>query len=110
MGLETVHPEILERLNKRMSTGQFEEAAKKLRKNDIDLRVFILVNPPFMIEEEAVEWAVLSLEFAFECGETAATLIPTRAGNGAMDELSGVGDFSPPSLATPSRWRRAGSP
>ena len=100
MGLETVHPQILERLNKRMTTGQFEEAAKSLRNNNIDLRVFILVKPPFMMEEEALEWAVRSLEFAFECGATAATLIPTRAGNGAMDELAGAGIFSPPKLAT----------
>jgi len=100
MGLETVHPEILERLNKRMTMAQFEEAAKILRNNDIDLRVFILVKPPFMREEEAVEWAVRSLEFAFECGATAATLIPTRAGNGAMDEVARAGEFSPPKLAT----------
>jgi len=100
MGLETVHPESLERLNKRMTTGQFEKAAESLRKNNIDLRVFILVKPPFMREEEAPEWAVRSLEFAFECGATAATLIPTRAGNGAMDELAMAGEFSPPTLAT----------
>jgi archaeosine synthase beta-subunit len=100
MGLETVHPEVLERLNKRMTTDQFEEAAKSLKKNEIDLRVFILVKPPFMTEEEALEWAVRSLEFAFECGATVATLIPTRSGNGAMDELSRAGEFSPPSLAT----------
>jgi hypothetical protein len=100
MGLETVHPEVLERLNKRMTTDQFEEAAESLKKNEIDLRVFILVKPPFMKEEEALEWAVRSLEFAFECGATVATLIPTRSGNGAMDELSRAGEFSPPSLAT----------
>ena len=100
MGLETVHPEILERLNKRMTTDQFEEAAKSLKKNEIDLRVFILVKPPFMEEEDALEWAGRSLEFAFKCGATAATLIPTRGGNGAMEELAGAGMFSPPKLAT----------
>jgi archaeosine synthase beta-subunit len=100
MGLETVHPDILERLNKRMTIGQFEDAAHRLRKNNVDLRVFILVKPPFMREEEALEWTVRSLEFAFECGATAATLIPTRGGNGAMDELTQAGQFSPPRLAT----------
>jgi archaeosine synthase beta-subunit len=100
MGLETVHPEILERLNKRMTLEQFETAARFLQKNEIDLRVFILVKPPFMKEEEALEWAARSLEFAFDCGATAATLIPTRGGNGAMEELAGTGLFSPPSLAT----------
>jgi radical SAM enzyme (TIGR01210 family) len=99
MGLETVHPQILERLNKRMTVEQFESAAHLLAKNDIDLRVFILVKPPFM-KEEALEWAARSLDFAFECGATVATLIPTRSGNGAMDELAAVGQFSSPSLTT----------
>jgi len=100
MGLETAHPEILELLNKRMSLKQFEYAAQFLENNNIDLRVFILVEPPFMDEEEALEWAARSLEFAFDCGATAATLIPTRGGNGAMEELAGAGLFSPPKLAT----------
>lgn len=99
MGLETVHPGILDRLNKRMTIGLFEQAAEFLRKNKIDLRVFILVKPPFMKEEEALEWAVRSLEFAFQCGATAATLIPTRGGNGAMEELAASGEFSAPRLA-----------
>jgi archaeosine synthase beta-subunit len=100
MGLETVHPEILERLNKRMTMDQFAAAATRLREQDIDLRVFILVKPPFMREEEALYWAERSLDFAFECGATAASLIPTRAGNGAMEELAAAGDFSRPRLAT----------
>jgi radical SAM enzyme (TIGR01210 family) len=100
MGLETVHPQILERLNKRMTTSQFAAAAEKLREHDIDLRVFILVKPPFMREEEAVEWAARSLDFAFDCGATAATLIPTRSGNGALDELARRGEFAPPCLDT----------
>jgi len=100
MGLETVHPQILARLNKRMTTDQFAAAAEMLRRNDIDLRVFILVKPPFMQEEEALDWTARSLDFAFECGATAATLIPTRGGNGAMEDLATIGDFSPPRLAT----------
>jgi hypothetical protein len=99
MGLETVHPEILDRLNKRMTTRQFAAAADILRENDIDLRAFILVKPPFMKEEETLEWASRSLDFAFACGATAAVLIPTRAGNGAMESLQGAGEFSPPGVA-----------
>lgn len=100
MGLETVHPQILAKLNKRMTTDDFVKSADLLRKNNIDLRVFILVKPPFMREEESVEWAARSLDFAFDCGATAATLIPTRAGNGAMEALEAAGDFSPPRLTT----------
>jgi radical SAM enzyme (TIGR01210 family) len=100
MGLETVHPRILEKLNKRMSLDQFAAATDKLHKHDIDLRVFILVKPPFMREEEAVEWAARSLDFAFDCGAGAATLIPTRAGNGALDDLATSGEFAPPRMET----------
>jgi hypothetical protein len=100
MGLETVHPEILPALNKRMSLPQFASAARFLRENSIDLRVFILVKPPFMQEADSVHWAERSLDFAFDCGATAVTLIPTRSGNGAMNVLAEAGDFSPPRLET----------
>jgi radical SAM enzyme (TIGR01210 family) len=100
MGLETVHPDILPRLNKRMSLGQFAAASDFLRENAIDLRVFILVKPPFLREEEAFDWAARSINFAFDCGATAVSLIPTRGGNGAMAALADNGEFSPPQLAT----------
>jgi len=98
MGLETVHPEILDRLNKRMTLDQFSIAAEYLHSNEIDLRAFILVQPPFMKTDEALYWTERSLDFAFECGATAATLIPTRAGNGAMEALARHGEFTPPRL------------
>ena len=100
MGLETVHPEILSKLNKRMTLDQFSTAATFLRSNDIDLRVFVLVQPPFMQPEEAVLWAQRSVDFAFDCGATAVTLIPTRGGNGAMEALAANGQFSTPRLET----------
>ena len=95
MGLETVHPAVLPRLNKQMTLEQFADAARFLGRNGIDLRVFILVKPPYMRYDDAVEWAERSLDFAFECGASAATLIPTRAGNGAMEALA----FTQPSIA-----------
>jgi radical SAM enzyme (TIGR01210 family) len=98
MGLETAHPELLEKLNKRMTLDQFAAAADFLRRNDVDLRVFILVQPPFMKAEEASYWAQRSLDFAFDCGATAATLIPTRGGNGAMETLAEADEFAPPRL------------
>lgn len=98
MGLETAHPEILDRLNKRITLNQFSVASEYLRSNEIDLRVFVLVQPPFMKAHEALYWTERSLDFAFESGATAATLIPTRAGNGAMETLVQLGEFSPPTL------------
>ncbi|MEO6804002.1 MAG: hypothetical protein ABI197_12245 [Granulicella sp.] len=100
MGLETTHPEALEKLNKRVTLKQFAAAAESLRKQDIDLRVFILVQPPFVPRDEALQWAQHSVDFAFDCGATAVTLIPTRAGNGAMEILQQDGAFAPPTLRT----------
>ena len=99
MGLETANPDALEKLNKRMTLDQFAAAASFLRRNGIDLRVFILVQPPFMKIEDALHWAQRSLDFAFECGASAATLIPTRGGNGAMEALAEGGEFVPPALS-----------
>jgi radical SAM enzyme (TIGR01210 family) len=100
MGLETVHPTVGPRLNKRMTLDQFAAAAERLRREDIALRVFILVKPPFLDEAEALYWAERSLDFAMECGATVAALIPTRFGNGALEALAERGEFAPPRLAT----------
>jgi archaeosine synthase beta-subunit len=100
MGLETAHPEVLRRLNKRMTLDQFSSAAGFLRRNGIDLRIFILVQPPYLPAAEALPWAERSLDFAMEQGATAAVLIPTRGGNGAMEDLMASGQFEPPSLRT----------
>lgn len=103
MGLETVHPEILPRLNKKFSLIHFTQAAEFLRSNGIAMRAFVLVQPPYMREVESVDWAVRSVEFAISCGATAVSLIPTRGGNGAMDRLAEAGEFAPPRLATLER-------
>ena len=98
MGLETAHEGVLQKLNKRMTLGQFAAAADFLQRHRIGLRAFILVQPPFMRREDALYWARRSVEFAFECGATAATLIPTRGGNGAMETLAEIGEFESPDL------------
>jgi len=101
MGLETVHPQVLERLNKRMTLDEFARAAAFLRCHQIALRAFVLVKPPFLTEEaEALHWARRSIDFAFDCGAAVVSLIPTRFGNGALEALATQGQFAPPKLAT----------
>ena len=100
MGLETAHPVALERLNKRMTLAQYARAAEELGERGIALRAFVLVQPPFMRVEEALEWACRSVDFAFGCGATAVSLLPTRAGNGAVDALAAMGEFVAPALST----------
>ena len=98
MGLETVHPEILRKLNKRMTLEDFENTVRFLSRNKILTRAFILLRPPFLSEQEGVYWAERSMDFAFRVGVECCTLIPVRPGNGAMDELFKTGDFNPPHI------------
>ncbi len=100
MGLETAHPEVLQKLNKGMTCEQFAASAEWLRRNEIDLRTFILVQPPFLPSHEAVFWAGRSIDFAFENHARVAALIATRGGNGAMEKLEALGLFEVPKLQT----------
>jgi radical SAM enzyme (TIGR01210 family) len=101
VGLETANEDVLARLNKRMTLDSFRRAAAFLNHHDIDLRVFVLLRPPFMDEDEGVHWACRSLDVAAGCGATACTIIPTRGGNGEIETLGGVA--SPPSLRSLER-------
>lgn len=107
MGLETAHPGALARLNKGFGLGEFRRACAFLRSEDIAVRAFLLVHPPFVGGGEAHGWAVRSAQFAYDCGAGAVSLIPTRGGNGAMEALRASGDFLPPTLADLERAHEA---
>ena len=98
LGLETIHPETMERLNKRVTPDGFARAARFLKSNDCDVRAFVLVQPPFLDGAMASEWTQRTVEFAFDCGVDVVALIPTRFGNGALESLAADGDFAPPSI------------
>ncbi|MEN8124674.1 MAG: radical SAM protein [Bacteroidota bacterium] len=98
MGLETVHPEILKKLNKQMTLENFSDAVNYLTKHGIRSRAFVLLKPPFLSESEGVYWAKRSIDFAFDIGVECCTVIPVRGGNGAMEVLMEKGDFSLPNI------------
>ena len=100
MGLETIHPDVLPRLNKRMSLADFERATRFLIDHGIPVRAFILLRPPLLDEAEGLLWAKRSLDWAQDVGVECCVIIPTRAGNGAMEELQRQGLFEPPTLAS----------
>lgn len=100
MGLETIHPQVLPALNKNFSIGDFKNAASFFRSRSVDMRVFLLLNPPFLVDQkENYEWCMKSVEFAFDEGVNACTIIPTREGNGIMQKLKMSGDYVPPKLS-----------
>lgn len=99
MGLETIHPDVLPKLNKRLTIDDFKKTTVFLRSNKIQMRAFVLLNPPFLRDEkENIEWAFKTVKFAFECGVGTCSIIPTRLGNGIMDMLEKKRDYVPPTL------------
>jgi uncharacterized Fe-S cluster-containing MiaB family protein len=82
-----------------MTLDGFRRAADELKARAVALRAFLLVHPPFTPRDLREEWLERSVDFAFDCGATAISLIPTRGGNGAMEALADQGCFEPPTLA-----------
>jgi archaeosine synthase beta-subunit len=98
MGLETAHPEALERLHKHMTVEQFATAANTLKERGVSLRVFLLISPPFVPFVDQDDALLGSIDVAFSCGASVVSLIPTRPGNGALEALQDDLLFRPPRL------------
>jgi hypothetical protein len=98
MGLETADPGALEKLNKGMTIGDFENAGRFLRAHDIRLRSFVLLGVPFLRREDWPAATRASIDLSFQSGAETVSLIPMRPGNGALEELERTGEFTPPGL------------
>jgi len=97
-GLETIHPVAAAQMNKRLDLAQFDRGARLLADNAIDLRVFVLLGAPHIAPDESVDWAVRTVEYAVERGAAIVSVIPVRGGNGEMERLAAIGEFTPPTL------------
>jgi len=98
VGLETIHPAAAAHLNKRLDLARFDSAARFLSDNGIDLRVFVLLGAPYVPVDETVAWTVRTVEYAVERGASVVSIIPVRGGNGELERLQGLGNFTPPTL------------
>jgi radical SAM enzyme (TIGR01210 family) len=78
IGLETVHPEILRKLNKHVSLEDFRHSVQFLSKSNIKTRAFILLRPPYLSESEGILWAQKSIDFAFSVSVECCIIIPVR--------------------------------
>lgn len=98
LGLETVHPESLARLNKKMNVDDFSRACDFALRSDVAVRAFVLIGAPFVPALEALEWIDRSVRFAVSSGVSHVALIPLRPGNGALESLAAEGEFAMPDL------------
>ena len=98
MGLESVHPDVLPRLNKSMTLGDFDRSAAALLEHGVSLRAFVLLGVPFLRPEDQAEWSVRAVEHALGAGAGQVTIIPVRGGNGEMERLATEGSWTAPTL------------
>ncbi|MCH7493928.1 radical SAM protein [bacterium] len=98
MGLETIHPEVLPLLNKKMTVADFDRQARELRRRRIAVRAFVLLGVPYLALDEQVEWCVRSVEHAAAQGADLISIIPVRGGNGALEALAAQGQWQAVSL------------
>lgn len=99
VGLETIHPVAIAQINKRLDLARFDSAAGFLSENGVELRVFVLLGAPHVRAEESVEWTLRTVEYAVDRGASVVSIIPVRGGNGELERLQGLGQFTPPTLS-----------
>ena len=54
-------------LNKGFSLAQFEKAAKIIIDN-LYLRTYVMLKPPFLTEKESIDEAIKTIEYVFSLG------------------------------------------
>jgi hypothetical protein len=99
LGVESLQPSLLRRLNKGMNRDDIDRAIASLRNWGVDIRAFLMLRPPWNGDREAIRWTLLTLRHLFGSGVRHASVIPTRAGNGWMEARAADGQFAPPSVA-----------
>ena len=72
----------------------FDRAAARLSRAGIGLRVFVQLPAPFVPPARALESVLEAVHYAVDRGAGHVTLIPSRDGNGALDELREQGHWT----------------
>jgi radical SAM enzyme (TIGR01210 family) len=98
LGLETVDARSWPRLNKQMTPNDFREAARRLCGEGIDVRAFVMLQPPFVPPAGAVASAIETVEFAWDSGARLAAVIPTRGTTATVRQWQAAGDFVEPRI------------
>lgn len=99
MGLETAEPEVLRKLNKQMTVDDFRRAVEICHRQNVFIRAFVLLQPPWLDRASALSWCQATIDVAREMGVQHVSVIPVRAGNGALEQLAESGEFVLPTAA-----------
>lgn len=98
IGLESADDSILRFLAKSITLQGIETYIAWLKSYEIDMRCFVMLQPPPLGPDQSLGKCVASIRWSAQRGVRHCSIIPSRAGNGAMEQLMQEGTFRPPTL------------
>jgi len=100
IGLESSSDIIRERcINKGFTFEDYRRAVSNALSSDVEVKTYLLLKPPFLLEREAVEDVVRSARAAAEAGSAKISINPVAVQRGTLVEaLWKSGDYRPPWL------------
>jgi archaeosine synthase beta-subunit len=99
LGLESANDEVLRRcVQKGFSVEDYERAASLLNKNEIPVRTYLLLKPPFLTEKQALQDTIVSIKFAAPFSESISINPINVQKDTIVEKLWRRGDYRPPWL------------
>ena len=95
IGVESVDPAVLTRLDKALTLDDLERATGRLQADGIPVRAFLLFPPPF-VTGDIISAGVESVRWSLEAGCEVVVLIPLRTDSGTMPQLVQAGEARAP--------------
>jgi radical SAM enzyme (TIGR01210 family) len=88
-------------INTRVSQRAFEDALKVMSELQVTPKIYLMIKPPFVTDEEALTDVLDSVTYLKGRGIDGVTLCPTRVSRNTIAwELHQTGDYVPPNLWT----------
>ncbi|MEE8400834.1 MAG: archaeosine biosynthesis radical SAM protein RaSEA [Candidatus Hydrothermarchaeaceae archaeon] len=99
IGLESANDRIRESINKGFTFDDFKKAARLCVKQDIKVKAYLLLKPPFLTEKEAISDVKNSIAEAANAGAERASVNPINVQKSTLVEmLWRRGEYRPPYL------------
>jgi radical SAM enzyme (TIGR01210 family) len=98
MGLQSSNDLVREvAINTTCTKKSFELAVKHLKSCNYLPITFLMIKPPFLTEDEAIEDTLASIQYLSDIGVSHSTLCPTRvAPNTVLEKIHAAGLYQPP--------------
>ena len=78
IGVESIDPRVLPRLNKSVTVAQIDAAISRLHGWDIDTRAFVLIPPPLLPNAEVIASVAATVRWTLDRGVGVVSLLPLR--------------------------------